>query len=174
MAEPRTPNDEEYLSPYSVKELFIEYCIREWEEPNFSESIGKNNLEAMSMLDSSALEALEPGAPLYSGPDLCSALQREVSSVGREAWLRRRISSSLQDVQLRNQVGVRLDEDLNAVGMSHMTGIETSMKEKVSSHVCSGGAVAEHQPCRLERLQSTGSRGTSLLSSGLIPPSPSR
>ena len=136
MAEPRSPTDGEDLSANSVKELFIEVCVREWEEANFSELIGKNNLEAMSMLDSGALEDLEPGAPLYSGPDLLSALHREVSSVDREQWLRSRLVSALQDVQLRNQVGARLDEDLNAAGMSNKTGTGTSMKDKVSSRVC--------------------------------------
>ncbi|KAE9367732.1 hypothetical protein N431DRAFT_349755 [Stipitochalara longipes BDJ] len=130
MDEPRSPTNEDEPGPYNVKELFIEYCVREWRPEYFSEVIGKNNLETMSMLNSFALKDLEPGAALYSGPDLFASLHREVSSAGRETWLQNYIHSCLQDEQFRNQVGVRLDEDLNAVGMSKLTGTKTSMKEK--------------------------------------------
>ena len=135
MVEPRSPTDEDKPTHEGVKELFIEFCIREWEEPNFSESISVKTLEDMSMLDSSALEDLEPGAPLYSGPDLYSALQREVSSKGREKWMRQYNASALQDEKFRNDVGARFDEELKSAGLPNMTGLWIGMKEKVSSRV---------------------------------------
>jgi hypothetical protein len=124
MDEPRSHNIEGDPSPFYVKELFVDFCLRDKQEDYFSEAIGpKDSLEAMSMLDSGALKGLEPGASLYCGPDLLD-------------WLRNRIASYLQDVPFRNQVGVRLDDELNAIGLGHLTGLKTGMKAKVTIYIC--------------------------------------
>jgi len=137
MDEPRSHNIEGDPSPFYVKELFVDFCLRDKQEDYFSEAIGpKDSLEAMSMLDSGALKGLEPGASLYCGPDLLDALHHEVSSASKENWLRNRIASYLQDVPFRNQVGVRLDDELNAIGLGHLTGLKTGMKAKVTIYIC--------------------------------------
>jgi hypothetical protein len=128
---PRRPNTEEETDSYEIKELFIEACVREWLPEYFSEVVSPNNLQAMSMLDSSALENLEPGTPLYSGSDLFASLRHEMSSVARENWLRQHLRTHLQDQDFQNKVGARFDKDLRDAGMPHLMGVSRKMVDKV-------------------------------------------
>jgi hypothetical protein len=132
MNEPRNTGSEEERNPYDLKELFIEACAREWREEYFSEIVGRNGLEAMSMLDS--LEDLEVGAPLYSGPDLFTSLQHDVSSRSREKWLFKEVCLALQDPYLRTAIDTLLDKDLEAAGMLSLMGLGKRLADKVSIH----------------------------------------
>lgn len=135
MDEPRSPSEEGTQTPYEMKELFIEACVRQWREGNFSEVVGPNNLEAMSLLDSNSLEDnIEAGSSIYSGPDLFACLQHEVSSDGREKWLKQHLSTSLQDEYIKQRVAVLLDEDLKAAGILKLIG-PRRLADKVSTHV---------------------------------------
>src|SRR5437016_1440714 len=120
MGNPRSPSIDEETTSDEVKEFFIESCLREWREEYFSEAVGPNYLVAMSMLDSRALEDLEVGAPLYSGPDLFTSLRHEMSSRNREHWLSKYVTSCLQDADFRTKVDARFGEDLRAAGMQHL------------------------------------------------------
>jgi hypothetical protein len=130
---PRKASTEEDSAAYEIKELFIEACVREWRPEYFSEFVSPNNLQAMSMLDSSALDDLkEAGTPLHSAPDLSASLHHEMSSVRRENWLKQHLRVNLQDQDFQNKVGARFDEDLRDAGLPHLAGVGRKMVDKVS------------------------------------------
>jgi hypothetical protein len=133
MNESRNTGSEEARDPYDLKELFIEACARQWREEFFSEIVGLSSLEAMSMLDS--LKDLEVGAPLYSGPDLFTSLQHDVSSRSREKWLFKEVCLALQDPYLRTAIDTLLDKDLEAAGMLSLIGRGKKLADKVSIRI---------------------------------------
>jgi len=130
----RNPSIDEKPGSHEVKELFVEFCLREWREEYFLEAVNPNSLEAMSMLDSSALETLEAGAPLYSGPDLFASLQSGISSKEREDWLAKYVRSRLQNVDFRTKIDAQIDDDLRSARMLHLIGGGRRMVDKVSIH----------------------------------------
>jgi hypothetical protein len=133
MNESRNTGSEEARDPYDLKELFIEACARQWREEFFSEIVGLSSLEAMSMLDS--LKDLEVGAPLYSGPDLFTSLQHDMSSRSRETWLFKEVCLALQDPYLQSTIGTLLDKDLEAAGMLSLIGRGKKLADKVSIRI---------------------------------------
>lgn len=121
---------EENYTAFEVKELLIEYAMRSWQGNMMTHSFTEAEFGGMASLDPEELEAVDSGAPLYTGTNLHTALEHDIRDFKRCRYLSQ-IFTSRSDQDLIENVLRLLDADLTQVRALHLLGERASMNQKV-------------------------------------------
>ncbi|KAL5322709.1 hypothetical protein ACEPPN_010684 [Leptodophora sp. 'Broadleaf-Isolate-01'] len=115
---------------FEMKELLIEFAMRACPNPAMTVNLKDNDLLRAATFDPVEHEAVHIGAPLYTGPNLHTALENQTYEAERNGFLNTIGDMLAPDKVLQHEIKGMLDEELKQRGHSQFLAMDVPIQRK--------------------------------------------
>ncbi|KAE8454242.1 hypothetical protein EG329_005167 [Mollisiaceae sp. DMI_Dod_QoI] len=121
------------FNSYELKELVIEWALRNDPGEFTLYDLPKSSLEDMAMLDTNGLNANMICSTLFAGADLALTLERDERNEHRINFLRTIIGEAIKDPAVRKEVKEQLDVEIKLHNLTHAKGPDVDFAKKAQA-----------------------------------------